>query len=417
MTAKKSTPKKSTAKKPATKKSTSTAKPTTSKASTPVASSVASSVSGALSQKLATLNKNYQTVTAPEFIKTGSLVMDALLGGGVPRGSFILWSSHSGIGKTTGSLFIAKSYCTQGLKVMYLDFEGALNMSQIDGIGLSPYYYDEKSNPNGTFFCYRVQSYTDAETCLDLLLDEVDLVVIDSITAVLPEKLQNTSVESIQPGVQARLMTHLLLKYKTKTVKSGASWIMINQMRTHIRFVGMTTDEEAGGNALKFYSDYRIMMKEAYKGKLERNEVTPKGVVKVPYGSVNEIWCIKSRYSRPFIPLQLGVVFGKGISNNHAYYDFLKFKNCIRKDGSWFTIDVDGVKGKVQGETKVLEWIALNRNAVKDFVLANGGYRLIMDETDMDESAYALYSKTEPKSEEDIEDETIVMGTLDDSVQ
>jgi recombination protein RecA len=318
-----------------------------------------------LLQKVNALSKSYKSIGDPEFVKTGSLVMDAILGGGVPRGCFILWSSASGIGKSTGSMYIAKSYCVQKFKVLYLDFEGGVNKGQLDGIGLSEHLYNEKSNPTGTFYCYRVQSYVDAEAFLNAMMEEMDLVIIDSVTALLPEKIKTKSVEDILPGLQSRLMANLLLKYKAVSMKNGTSWIMINQMRTHIRFIGMTTDEEAGGNALKFFSDYRILMKETRNGKLERNEMTTLGVKKVPYGSINDIWCLKSRYSRPFIPLKLGIVFGKGISNNYAYYDFLNFKGCIRKEGAWYTLTINNEKKiKAQGENQIIEWINDNREDI-----------------------------------------------------
>jgi recombination protein RecA len=243
------------------------------------------------------------------------------------------------------------------------------------------------------------------------MMEYVDLVIIDSVTAVLPEKIKSQSVEDIQPGLQARMMTNLLLKYKASSMKNGTSWIMINQMRTHIRFIGMTTEEEAGGNALKFYSDYRILMKEAKNGKLERNEMTPLGVKKVPYGSINDIWCLKSRYSRPFIPLRLGIVFGKGISNSYAYLDFLNFKGCIVKEGSWYAIDMAGKKAKFQGENGVIEWINDNRDSVKQFIENNGRYHLIMDESDAVVNDYNLL-------DENIEGESegVAYGEIEESV-
>lgn len=335
-----------------------------------------------LKDKIQKLNQTYKSVGDPEFTKTGSVVLDALLGGGVPKGCFILWSSQSGIGKSTGSLYISLSYCVQGKKVLYLDYEGGVNQNQLEGIGLTKYQYDPKHNPNGTFFIYRVHTFADAETFLDLLLEEMDLVVIDSVTAMLPSKLQEKSVEDVQPGVQARIMASLLLKYKAKSMINGTTWIMINQVRTHIRFVGQTTEEEAGGNALKFYADYRILMKKAYKGDLEKTEMTAKGPVKVPYGALNEIWCIKSRYSRPFIPLNLAIIFGKGISNIYAYKEFLDLKGCISKSGSWYEVEISGQKFRCQGEQKVLDWIQENKDLVRQFISENGGYKLLMNESE-----------------------------------
>ena len=373
------------------------------------------STASTFQNKLKVLSQAYKSIGEPEFVKSGSIVIDALLGGGVPRGCFILWSSHSGIGKSTGSLFIAKGFCAQGKKVLYLDFEGGVNQSQLEGIGLIPFLYDADKNPNGNFYCFRTQSYTDAEVFLDALLVEVDLVIIDSITSVMPEKIKSESVEKILPGLQARLMTNLLLKYKTESMKNGTSWIMINQMRTHIRFVGMTTDEEAGGNALKFFSDYRIIMKEKYKGKLEKNEITPLGVKKVPYGSINEIWCIKSRYSRPFIPLQLGVIFGKGISNFYAYQDFLNFKGCIKREGAWYSITMGNLTGRVQGDNGVIDWISQNKEEVSKFIADNGRYRLLMDEADAVATPenYEMFIVKEDGEPEQEGFDNVVFGNID----
>jgi recombination protein RecA len=372
-----------------------------------------------LADKVNKLAKTYRSVDEPNFIKTGSLVMDALLGGGVPEGCFILWSSQSGIGKSTGSLFIARSFCMQGKKVLYLDFEGGVNKSQLVGIGLAKYKYDEKLNPTGTFFVYQVHTFTDAETFLDELIEDMDLVVIDSVTAMLPSKLIEKSVEDVQPGIQARIMAGLLLKYKARSMKNSTSWIMINQVRMHIRFVGQTTEEEAGGNALKFYSDYRLLMKEQYKGKLEKEEKTAKGLVKVPYGSLNDIWCLKSRYSRPFIPLTLAVTFGKGIDNNYAYRDFLDQHGCIKKTGSWYEVQMDDLpKVKVQGDLKVIDWIQENRDAVKKYVAAHGGFGLIMDNKDAIEPVDALSSEElDPEGLNGITDDeyvTVAVGSIED---
>lgn len=235
-----------------------------------------------LQKKVKELSKEYHSISKPDFTRSGSVVLDAILGGGIPKGVFILWSAENGCGKSTGALHISRTYCIQGKRVLYLDYEGGVNLSQIEGIGLSDYYYDEKDNPNGTFFLYQVQTYKDAENILDALMDKVDLVIIDSITAMLTEKMKGSSAEDIQPGQDSRVMSVFMKKYKADAMRLGVTWIMINQMRTHIRFMGVTTDEEAGGNAVKFYSDIRLQMKRAFKGTLEREEETAKGKSKVP---------------------------------------------------------------------------------------------------------------------------------------
>ncbi len=362
-----------------------------------------------LSKKLKKLKENYKSMEDPIFIKSGSIVLDALLGGGIPQGTYIVWSSESGIGKSTGSLVVSLSYCNQGKKVLYLDPEGGVNWSQLDGIGLTPHMYDEDTNPDGNFYYYRIQTFRDAEEFLDELIEDVDLIVIDSITSLLPTRKKEASSEDILPGMDSAIASSFLRKYKADSVKFGTSFIFINQMRTKIQFLGASTNQEAGGNALKFYPDIRIMMKEARGGKLEREEETASGRVKVPYGSINEIWCIKSRYSRPFVPLKFTVIYGKGVSNLYAYKDFLENGGKIKKAGGWYSIDLGNEPAKVQGINNVLNWIKDNKDLVQEYISSVGGYNLLLETTDR------IPEVNEDPDGEPFIDGGIIEGSLDDS--
>ena len=263
-----------------------------------------------MQKKIAELSKQYHSIGEVDFTRSGSVVLDAILGGGIPKGVFILWSAENGCGKSTGSLHISRVYCMQGKRVLYLDYEGGVNTSQIDGMGLTDFLYDQVKNPNGPFILFQVQTYKDAEKILDTLMTDVDLVVIDSATAMLTEKVKGSSSEDALPGVDSRVMSNFLKKYKAEAVRHGVTWIIINQMRTKISFMGATGDVEAGGNALKFYPDIRLQMKKAFKGSLEREEETATGKQKVPFGAICTIWATKNRYERPGIPLNLAIIFG-----------------------------------------------------------------------------------------------------------
>ncbi len=333
---------------------------------------------GDIAKKMKKFKDAYKSIEDPVFISSGSIVLDALLGGGIPQGSYIVWSSEAGIGKSTGSLVVSLSYCRQGKKVLYLDPEGGVNMGQLEGIGLLPHLYDADTNPEGNFYYFRIQTYTDAEAFLDDLISDVDLVVVDSITALLPTRKKEASAEDVLPGMDSAIASSFLRKYKADAIKHGTSFIFINQMRVKIQFMGSSTSQEAGGQALKFYPDIRIMMKEARGGKLEKDEDTISGKVKVPYGSINEIWCIKSRYSRPFVPLKFTVIYGKGVSNLYAYKDFLESYGKITKAGGWYSIDL-GETAKVQGINKVLDWIRDNKEAVQEFIDSEGGFKLLIN--------------------------------------
>jgi recombination protein RecA len=334
-----------------------------------------------LIDKVTKLSKSYKSLDDGEFTKSGSIVIDSLLGGGIPKGVFILWSAEPGCGKSTGALHISKTYCSLGKKVLYLDYEGGVNTSQINGMGLAKFLFNAETNPEGTFYLYQVQTYKDAEAFLDELLSEIDLLVIDSATAMLTEKVKGSSSEDVLPGVDSRVMSTFLKKYKAESVRNGVSWIIVNQMRTKISFMGNTGDIEAGGNAIKFYTDIRLVMKKSFKGDLEREEDTAAGKQKVPFGAMCTIKAVKNRYERPNIPLQLAIIFGRGMSNEYAYYDYLEQRKAIKQSGAWYTIKFGNHDEKLQGQLAVIDWLREHRDDVKEFVRSNGGYKLLLNST------------------------------------
>lgn len=334
-----------------------------------------------MQKKVAKLSKSYKSLGDAEFIRSGSVVMDAILGGGIPSGTFILWSAEPGCGKSTGALHICRVYCMQGKRAVYLDYEGGVNKSQLDGMGLSQYLYDPEKNPEGTFFLYKVQTFKDAEAILDEIMLDVNIVVFDSVTAILTEKVKGSSSEDVLPGVDSRVMSTFMKKYKAEASRNGVTWLLINQMRTKISFMGTTGDVEAGGNALKFYTDIRLVMKKAFKGTLERDEDTATGKQKVPFGAICTIKAVKNRYERPEIPLNIAIIFGKGISNEYAYYDFLTHEKCIDKSGAWYTIKLNGIEDRVQGMNKVIDWINDHKDDVRSFITSKGGYKLLLNES------------------------------------
>lgn len=327
------------------------------------------------------LSKSYKSLSKAEFVKSGSVVFDALLGGGIPRGVFILWSSESGCGKSTGALHIAKAYCVQGLRVLYLDYEGGVNVSQIRGIGLESFLWDADTNPTGQFILFQCQTYKDGEKILDKLMATVDLVVIDSMTAMTPEKLKEASAEDSLPGLDARIVSAFMKKYKAEAVRNGVTWIMINQLRTRIAmgYGQVTTVQEAGGQAIQFYPDVRLWMKKDYKGDIEKEEVTSNGIQKVPYGKICVIWAIKNRYERPNIPLKLAVIFGQGIENSYAYYYFLENDGAITKSGAWYEIKFGNFCEKVNGMNRAIDFISAHKQEVKDYIDSKGGFKLLLN--------------------------------------
>ena len=366
-----------------------------------------------LSKRVENLYKDYNQFGKAEFVRSGSVVLDALLGGGIPRGTIIAWSAESGCGKSTGALHISRMYCTYGYKVAYLDYEHGVNESQLNGERLTQYLYSNE-NPNGTFFLFQPQTYKDAEKILDSLMGDIDLFIIDSVTSILPEKMKESSSEDVQIGVDARIMSMFLRKYKAEVSRTGCTWILINQMRTKIAtgYGQQTHDAEAGGNALKFYSDIRLMMKKAFKGTLERDEEVVGGVKKIPFGAICTIYAEKNRYERPKIPLNIAIIFGIGISNEYAYYDWLTTDNSIKKSGAWYEIKVPGTdSARVHGMGKVIEWINQNKNTVREYIQSKGGYKLLLNSSnpiDISSSSSEGDAYSESTIEEGVEFDEVV---------
>lgn len=332
-----------------------------------------------LTTKINKLNKQYKSVNQVVFVRSGSVVLDSILGGGIPMGVFISCTAEEGCGKSTLALHMSKVFCMQGKKVCYLDYEG-VNDKQIEGMGLREYHRTEE-NPDGPFILYQVQTFRDAETILDEIMLYVDLVVIDSATAILTEKVKGSSSEDALPGVDSRVMSVFLKKYKAESIRNGITWFIINQMRTKISFLGPSSEVEAGGKAMKFYPDIRLQMKRAYKGSLERVEETAIGQQKVPFGAICMIWAEKNRYERPKIPLNIAIIFGKGVSNEYAYYDYLTFKKTIVKTGAWYQIKLNDINVKLNGINKVIDWINENKDTVRNYINSTGGYKLMLKES------------------------------------
>lgn len=339
-----------------------------------------------LLDKVNRLKKTYQSIEKPVFTSSGMVNFDAILGGGIPRGAIVLHSSDNGLGKSTIALDTSYSYCEKGLKVLWLDFEGSLNESLMDGVGISK--FDINKNPNGTFIPFRVHTFVDCETMFNEFIGLVDLIVVDSATAILTEKMEEGSVEDYNIGAQARVMGNLLRKYKSKFVKTGTSMILINQVRANLdSLMAGGGDKEAGGKALKFFSDYRLIMKKAKDGDLVRTENTAAGEIKIPYGVICNIWAEKNRFARPFIKLPVSIIFGRGVSNDSAYLSYLERYDFVKKGGAgWYDINVPGVectldgevKTRLQGEEKLHKLIAENSGKIRKFIESRGGISLLM---------------------------------------
>ena len=281
------------------------------------------------------------TTKEESFSPSGSIILDAIVsnGRGLPAGTFIEIASESGCGKSTMCLHIAKKYCAQGKRVIYIDTEQGLNGNQIDCFGMRQYVDDM------LFIPVRLQTYGEVDDFLCKVLEDKDvaLIIYDSITATVPGRLTEKNVDEMnEPGVAARIQSNFMQKFKARFKNTDKTVIFVNQLRTKIAmgYGQVTKLAQAGGQALGYYMDIRIMMK-----KIKMLEQTLPGYEKpVPYGCDLAIRCDKNRYARPLLKKIITIHFGKGISNAGALRSVLEYHGVVTR------VPRKGWNVKYQGE-------------------------------------------------------------------
>ena len=319
------------------------------------------------------------TTREEKFSPTGSIILDAVLsdGRGLPEGVFVEIASESGCGKSTMCLHIAKKYCQQGKRVIYIDTESGLNGNQIDCFGMREYVDDM------LFIPVRLQTYGQIDDFLCKILDdkEVALIIYDSITATVPSRLTEKNVDEMnEPGVAARAQSYFMQKFKARFKNSNKTVIFVNQLRTKIAmgYGQVTKLTQAGGQALGYYMDVRVMLR-----KVKMLEQTLPGYDKpVPYGCDLAIWTDKNRYARPLLKKVITIHFGKGISNAGAIRNVLEYHGILER------VPRKGYKVKYKDEEVIVKKEELD-NYIKERMsyfaeVADGlgGIKLIPNEED-----------------------------------
>lgn len=301
-------------------------------------------------------------LTAKEevFHPSGSIILDAVIsdGRGIPEGTFIEIASESGCGKSTMCFHIAKKYCSQGKRVIYIDTESGVNGNQIDCFGLRD-YVDQM-----LFIPVRLQTYGEVDEFLCKVLEdpEVALIIYDSITATVPGRLTEKNVDEMnEPGVAARLQSNFMQKFKARFKNSNKTVIFINQLRTKIAmgYGQVTKLAQAGGQALGYYMDIRLMMKA-----VKKLEQTLPGYEKpVPYGCDLALWADKNRFARPFLKKVITIHFGKGVSNAGAVRSVLEYHGVVER------VLRKGWKVQFKGEE-----ITVQKDEIDNFIKENFAY-------------------------------------------
>ena len=303
----------------------------------------------ALETAIAQIEKNYgkgaimrlgEDITVNvEAISTGSLSLDLALGiGGVPRGRIVEIYGPESCGKTTLALHVVASAQREGGEAAYIDVEHALEPAYARALGV------DIDN-------LLISQPDTGEQALEITEQLVrsgalDVVVIDSVAALLPRSELEGEMGESSVGVVARLMSQALRKLAGVVSKTGCIVIFINQLREKIGVMYGNPETTPGGRALKYFSSVRIDMR--------RIETLKNGSEMI--GNRTRAKVIKNKVAPPFKEAEFDIIYGQGISKVGEIIDLAVKLELIDKGGAWFTVG----ETRIQGRDNVKEYLEQN---------------------------------------------------------
>jgi recombination protein RecA len=252
-------------------------------------------------------------------ISTGSLALDLALGvGGLPKGRVVEIFGPESSGKTTLALHVVAEAQKQGGVSAFIDAEHALDVHYAKRLGVK----------TDDLLISQPDTGEQALEITDILVRSgaVDVIVIDSVAALVPKAEIEGEMGDAHMGLQARLMSQALRKLTATISKSNTIVVFVNQIRMKIGVMFGNPETTSGGNALKFYSSVRLDVRRIASIKQGQDVV----------GNRTKVRVVKNKVAPPFKEVEFDLIYGEGISREGDIIDLAVEKNLVEKSGTWY---------------------------------------------------------------------------------